>query len=278
MGNIKFRRAIVPEDAVNMNLEVLEMADASEKLACVAIYGRFRLKSGSFSCQLLFAKSKLIPSGTTQPRAELIAAGLNASGGHTVYLALRDFIVSRLHLKDSQIVLFWITNTKLQMKKWVRNRVIEIIRLTCRDRWFHIDGKNMTADLSTRKGVTLDDISEDSVWVNCHEWAKSEEKDFPIRSAVQIRLSSAELKQHNDECLVPDNEWVTRQLALNDCPCYAAISDGKGKEIRKRYQYSNYLIDPNKFRFRKVVRVMTLVRLFIKKLKKRVNAVYHSNL
>ena len=66
LGDIKFRRAIVPEDAVNLNLEVLEMADASEKLACVAIYGRFRLKSGSFSCQLLFAKSKLIPTRTGQ--------------------------------------------------------------------------------------------------------------------------------------------------------------------------------------------------------------------
>ena len=128
----------------------------------------------------------------------MIAACLNASAGQIVYRALKDFIVSRLHLTDSQIVLFWITNTNLQMKKWVRNRVIEVIRLTRRDRWFHIDGKNMTADLGTRKGATLDDISEDSVWINCHEWAKLEEKDFPNCSASQIRLSSTELIQHKN--------------------------------------------------------------------------------
>ena len=38
-----------------------------------------------------------------------------------------------------------------------------------------------------------------------------------------------------------------------------------------RYEFSNYVIDPLKWRFRKVVRVLALVILFVQNIKKRVN-------
>ena len=41
--------------------------------------------------------------------------------------------------------------------------------------------------------------------------------------------------------------------------------------VGDRYKFSNYVLDPNKFRFRKVVRVLGLVLLFIKKLRKKTN-------
>ena len=43
------------------------------------------------------------------------------------------------------------------------------------------------------------------------------------------------------------------------------------EEVGLRYNYSNYVIDPNKFRFRKVVRVYGLVILFLNKLCQKVN-------
>ena len=123
LGQIKFNRAVVPVDAISLDIETIEMADASQNLACSAIYGRFKRKSGSYSCQLLFGKSNISQPHMTMPRAELYAASLNAATGHVVYLALKDYIKSRIHLTDNEITLFWITNTKLQMKQWVRNRV-----------------------------------------------------------------------------------------------------------------------------------------------------------
>ena len=66
----------------------------------------------------------------TLPRAELFAAVLNATTRHVVHSALRKFIKCCVHLTDSQIALYWINNTKSQMKQWIRNRVIEINRLT----------------------------------------------------------------------------------------------------------------------------------------------------
>ena len=51
LGNIEFRRAVVPSDAVNLDVETIDIADASENLVCSAIYARFLRKDGTDSCQ-----------------------------------------------------------------------------------------------------------------------------------------------------------------------------------------------------------------------------------
>ena len=63
IGNIRFKRAVVREDAINLNFETLDFADT-----------RFKRKSGGQSCQLLFARSKIVPKDMSMPRAELLAA------------------------------------------------------------------------------------------------------------------------------------------------------------------------------------------------------------
>ena len=63
-------------------------------------------------------------------------------------------------------MLHWISNNKLGMKQWVRNRVIEINRLTAPESWRYVKSKNMIADLGTRKGAKIEDVSETSQWNN----------------------------------------------------------------------------------------------------------------
>ena len=59
--NIKFYRTIVPVDDVNdLELETIDMADAGENLICAAIYARFKFRSGKYSCQLIFARTKVV--------------------------------------------------------------------------------------------------------------------------------------------------------------------------------------------------------------------------
>ena len=44
MNEIKtltFKRAIVPDDAVNLDIQTLEFGDASKEMACAAVYARF---------------------------------------------------------------------------------------------------------------------------------------------------------------------------------------------------------------------------------------------
>ena len=147
-----------------------------------------------------------MPKDMTIPRAELFAALLNATTGHVAYLVLKRYIKDCVHLTDSPVVLFWISNTKSQMKQWVRHCVVEINKLTNRENWFYVESENMTADIRTRKGAKLEDVLEKGQWRNRREWAKVERKDFPTKSVHDIKLSNEDIKLYNAESLVPNDE------------------------------------------------------------------------
>lgn len=70
IGTIKYKRAI------NLDITTVDTRVASKDIVCAAFHARFQRKCGSFSSQPVFARFKFIPSGTTQPRAELTAATL----------------------------------------------------------------------------------------------------------------------------------------------------------------------------------------------------------
>ena len=44
----------------------------------------------------------------------------------------------------------------------------------------------------------------------------------------------------------------------------AFVTKRVSNKVKERYEFSKYLNDPNKFRIRKVVRVLALVLMFIK--------------
>ena len=266
----------MPDDAINLDMETIEMSNASQDLACSALYARFERKNGLYSCQLLFARSKVLPKNMSIPRGELFAAVLNATTGHIVNLALEKFIVQRTSLTDSQIALYWISNSQLPLKQWTRNRVIEINRLTSQKNWFYIETKSMTVDIGTRKGAEISDILENSRWVNGEDWAKLDRAQFPIKSVKELKLSHDDLNVHSNELLksnVVDDEWVNKQLAKMYSQSYSVYYRNVFDMIGERYAFSNYVIDPNKFRFRKVVRILALIMLFVKNLKIRTNKI-----
>ena len=78
----------------------------------------------------MFSRSKVVPDGLSQPRAELLAATLNAHTGETVNMAFQDNHKGTVKLSDSQVTLHWINNQKKPLKQRVRNRVVEINRFT----------------------------------------------------------------------------------------------------------------------------------------------------
>ena len=57
LGEIKFKRAIVPNDAVNLDIETICSADASEQLVCTTVHARFLRRDGSYSCHFSTDKS-----------------------------------------------------------------------------------------------------------------------------------------------------------------------------------------------------------------------------
>ena len=288
IGEIRFHRAVVPSDAVNLNIETIETADASNDLICCAIYARFERKGGKFSCQLIFARTKIVPADLTIPRAELMAATLNAVTGHEVKLSLGDRLKRSWKITDSQVVLHWICSFRAALKLWVRNRVIEINRLTDLLRWFYNGSKMNPSDIGTRKGVKVSDIGPESIWICGHEWMRWPDGKFPLKTAKELILSAAELQEVKKECT---NDIATRvDLSCNfgtrleflepveledlgnDSENHMySIHFSARQDYQERYGYSEYVIDPLKFRFRKVVRILALVFLFISKTRAKVS-------
>ena len=138
------------------------------------------MKDGTFSCQLVFSRSKVVPEGTSIPRAELMAATMNAATGHTVKRAFGTYHRKTTKLTDSMVALYWICSKRTVLKTWVRNRVIEINRLVDMSCWRYVKSSNMIADLGTRKGAKINDVVEDRDWINGLAWMNKSEDDFPI--------------------------------------------------------------------------------------------------
>ena len=161
INDVRYKRALIPDDAISLELNTLDFGDVSNSIACIAIYVRFQKKmGGGFSSQLVL--SRLVPAGMSQPRAELYAALLNTHSGEVFKKAFQKYHQGHFKLTDSQIVLYWISNEERPLKQWIRNRVVVIRRFTTPESWFYVNTKNMIADKGTRRGSTLKDVDQES--------------------------------------------------------------------------------------------------------------------
>ena len=63
-----FKRAVIPEDARSLDIELIVSTDASQHAAAAAVHARVPLKGGGFSVQLLCSRTRItrnltIPKG-----------------------------------------------------------------------------------------------------------------------------------------------------------------------------------------------------------------------
>ena len=128
----------------------------------------------------------------------------------------------------------------------------------------------MIADLGTRKGAKTVDVSEESKWMNGLPWMRLEKSSFPVLSVQEIKLSKHDVESIQRESLRPQN---IRDLVNGDSEECASESISShpcrkidSKKLHERYEFLNFIIDPNRFRLRKVVRILALVMLYIRKL------------
>ena len=113
---LKYQWEVIPEDAFDTQVETVDFVDASRE----NVYGRFKRKDSSYSCQLVFARSQLIPKKMTQPRAELYAVLVNTHTWEVVRKNFGQHNRDAFKFTDSQIVLYWISNENRPLKQWVR--------------------------------------------------------------------------------------------------------------------------------------------------------------
>ena len=262
--NFRYNRAVVPEDAVSLDITSLDFGDASTRMACVAIYVRFKRPSG-YSSQLVLARSRILPENTTQPRAELSAAVLNTHTGEIMKKALYKHHKGHLKMCDSQIVLHWLSNPDKPLKLWPRNRVIECNRFTDLDNWRYIPTDHMMADLGTRRGCTADDICPTSEWINGAEWMKGDPESFPAKKINEMLLSEEELKIARSEAPSYASE-VNNSIGDELCAVTRYVED----QTSEVYGFSKYVIDPNLRKFTTVVRILSWIMRYFRILKSRI--------
>ena len=253
IGKLRYKRAIVPVDAVTMDVNTIDFGDASPSMACIAIYARFLRRNGQYSCQLILSRTRSVPKEMSQPRGELYAALINSHTGKIVRRSLREFHQSALKLTDSQIALYWIDGDEKPLHQWVRNRVIEIRRFAPKLQWHYINTKHMIADLGTRRGATIADVDSFSTWINGYDWMKLDISQFPIISAQDLRLDDSQKSEAQKES----------HLQVHH-------SNKLSSEVEEHYRFSNYVIDPNYRSFSKVIRILAYVIKFKNSLQQRI--------
>ena len=170
LGSLKYSRVVIPENAADLNVELISAGDASSKMTCAACYVRYRLKDGSHSCQLVLGKTKIVPEGMTLPRAELCAAVLNVHIAEVVKRALKERVVDQILVGDSEIALHWMNSEVKQLKPWTRNKVIEVNRFSEPVDRYHISSDMNPADIGTRKGARIEDVAPGSEWESGKTW------------------------------------------------------------------------------------------------------------
>ena len=248
LREIPFRRAVIPEDAASTNIQLLVSCDASQFLALAAVHARVKLRSGGYSSQLLNARSKLVRMNTI-PKGELRAATMAAALGHVAKTNIGHKHTGTIHVTDSTVALYWISQDSRPLETIVRNGVVEIRRLTDVTTWYHIESALNPADLGTRPAA-IEQVGIDSAWQTGFPWMKLDVKDMPLRTADEITLDS-------------ESKRLASEAARNPSPCGVVLPNLKSK-VADRYDSSNYVIDPNCFGWQRTLRAMAYVMKFVK--------------
>ena len=89
---------------------------------------------------------------------------------------------------------------------------------------------------------------------------KEKEENFPFQSVHDLVLSSKEQADLSRERLVDEHLTPSAVISYTSVPV----------EVGDRYKFSKYLVNPCRFRFRKVLRIVALTFLFIRKISARI--------
>ena len=113
------------------------------------------------------------------PRLELMSARILYVLMNTVVAALSSQVRidnSRYWL-DSKTALFWIANNGV-WKQFVQHRVNEILKLTNKVEWGHVDGVENPADIGSRS-VTASQLRDSALWWEGPKWLRESEEAWP---------------------------------------------------------------------------------------------------
>src|SRR5450830_694747 len=247
LKTVTFNRTVIPEDAANTEIELLVLCDASQNLGIVAIFARVLRKNGTYSCQLMLGRSKLLV-GLTIPKAEMKAAVCAAVTASVVKRNLGERFSGVTFCTDSTVVLYWISQDDRSLQVGVRNAVAEVRRLSKVSAWFDILTHLNVADLGTRVAV-VDEILPGSSWQVGQSWMELPRSEMPLKTAAEITLTSEEKR--------------LAALETRNADIQGHSVNFPSSELETRYAFSKYILDPCRLSWSKTRKVLALVFWFI---------------
>ena len=146
---------------------------------------------------------------------------------------------------------------------------MEIQRFSKPEEWKYVQACDVIADLGTRPVKDLKLVSQESEWINGYSWIKRKQSDFPTKSIKEIKLTQndiIELQKESPIKFKSQEKEVFNDLDESSFVTYKT-SMNQTTEIKKCYQFSNYVIDPNKHRYKTIIRILALVIKFVNILK-----------
>ena len=174
----------MPKTAVSTEMNLIVAVDAAQDVKVVGAWGRFRLKNGEFSCQLVIGRSLLADEDATIPKNELDAMTMGSNLGWIVRQALEEWVSSYILIGDSTIALCWVSSEKLKLSLFHRNRTAQIRRGTEMVLIYHVISECNPADLGTRpEAVQISDVGPNSRWEKGLPWMRGE-LDDAIESGI----------------------------------------------------------------------------------------------
>lgn len=204
---LKVNRYIFPTNVdVSGKIRLLCFSDAAAAAGGAVVYAGIKLPDGTYSCQLLQSKSKLMQESV--PRNELNAIRIGANLVFDIKNALGDQVGDVYFFTDSCIAMSWVHNTKKKLRLYCLNRVTEIrnliqsvIESSDDIPLYHVEGKSNLADLLTKvNNLKPDDIGEDSAWIQGYDWMKLDVNSMPVTSFPQLQLSASQRQVLDQEC------------------------------------------------------------------------------
>ena len=226
LPEIQIPRFCLPSSKISKSkIRLICLADAAECVGGAAIYAGKELSPGNWSCSLLAAKSKMMSE--TIPRNELSAILLCAELAFMVKVALEDQIGEIIFVTDSTIAMSWCSNPTIQLRLFVYNRVMTILRLfewttgSKKNPLFHVDGNLNLADLLTKKHeLGIEDVSRGSAWIEGLDWMKKDKSDMPLLEHAHLMVEKPIIAEVMMECF-PEPGKFSKSL----------VQDNSGEDV-----------------------------------------------
>ena len=103
-----------------------------------------------------------------------------------------------------------------------------------------------------------------------------ESEQFPVKSVDEVSLNHNDMQQVKKEMAFSHDYDQTGEVRKMVHNC-VVVARNIPEEVARRYEFSQYIIDPNRRRFRTIVRILAWVMKFIKILKNKVKKKFHQN-